>query len=81
MPQAWDIEVTLTEKTPNKGLWNKEQSPLFDPQLKKWQIRDVSEVPYSDQNLKKISIETDWNSKVATQRNFSSPKNQHCRPL
>ena len=75
------VRITLfaiTERTQNKGLWNK--GPLFDPKFKKWQIRDFSEVPYSDQNLKKISVETGWKSKVLYSKQLNSPKNHHFWP-
>ena len=62
-----------TEKTPNKGLWNKGQGPLFDPKLKNVKLSDFSEVPYSDKNWKKISIETDCISKNLLSKQLNSP--------
>ena len=39
-----------------------------------------SEVPYSNQNLKKISIETDRNSENLYSKQLNNPENHHCYP-
>ena len=75
------MSALFNTETPNKGLWNRGQSPLFDPIPDKWQIRDYRKVPYLHQNFKKISLKTDQNRNNRYSRLKNKPENYLCRSL